>query len=188
VKGYSESGRDVYVEDGAYKAIWTAGDAALRDAMDLAYLTGQRPSDVLRMSETDIRERIVDGVTVLELQVRQAKTGTPLRITIEGELAQVVARIRERKRGHRVYNTRLIVNDRGSAVTLQLLQRRFVAARTAAGVTGVQFRDLRAKAGTDKADASGDARAAQRQLGHSSVVTTERYLRDRLGAKVTPTK
>jgi integrase len=41
-------------------------DVCLRDAMDLAYLTGQRPADVLRMAETDLR----DGV----LQVRQGKT------------------------------------------------------------------------------------------------------------------
>jgi integrase len=193
VKGFAEGGREVYVEDDVFAAIWTGGNAALRDAMDLAYLTGQRPSDVLRMSEMDIRERDADGAKVSELQIRQRKTGTPLRIAIEGELAKVIARIRERKRGHRVYNTRLVVNDSGSAETLQMLQRHFAAARTKAitqlpAAAHVQFRDLRAKAGTDKADSSGDPRAAQRQLGHSSVVTTERYLRDRLGAKVTPTK
>ncbi len=50
-----------------------------------------------------------------------------------------------------------------------------------------QFRDLRAKAGTDKADAS-DLGGAQQQLGHKSVKTTEIYLRARAGEKVTPTK
>ena len=43
-----------------------------------------------------------------------------------------------------------------------------------------QFRDLRSKAGTDKADAT-DMREAQRQLGHKSVKTTEIYLRARAG-------
>ena len=57
----------------------------------------------------------------------------------------------------------------------------------AAAVTCFQFRDLRAKAGTDKADAT-DLREAQQQLGHKSVKTTEIYLRARAGEKVTPTK
>jgi hypothetical protein len=49
------------------------------------------------------------------------------------------------------------------------------------------IRDLRAKAGTDKADAT-DMREAQQQLGHKSVKTTEIYPRARAGEKVTPTK
>ena len=57
----------------------------------------------------------------------------------------------------------------------------------AAAVKCFQFRDLRAKAGTDKADAT-DMREAQQQLGHKSVKTTEIYLRTRAGEKVTPTK
>ena len=90
IKGHKETGREVYVEDQDYKKLWEAASAPLRDAMDLAYLTGQRPSDVLRMSETEIR----DGVLVLT----QAKTKKKLRIAVTGELAQVIARIRSRKR------------------------------------------------------------------------------------------
>lgn len=51
-----------------------------------------------------------------------------------------------------------------------------------------QFRDLRAKAGTDKADSAKDIREAQAQLGHSSVITTEVYLREKRGSKATPTR
>jgi integrase len=50
-----------------------------------------------------------------------------------------------------------------------------------------QFRDMRAKAGTDMADDS-DLRGTQQQLGHKSVKTTEIYLRARAGEKITPTK
>lgn len=57
----------------------------------------------------------------------------------------------------------------------------------AAAAKCFQFRDLRAKAGTDKADAT-DLREAQQQLGHKSVKTTEIYLRARASEKVTPTK
>jgi integrase len=181
VKSAAEGGRKVYVEDGAYRAIWTAGDAALRDAMDIAYLTGQRPSDVLKLRETDIRDRV--------LHIEQGKTGLRVRIEISGELAEVLSRIKARKTGYVIHNTALVVNDHGRPVSLALLQRRWQRARAAAGLPAeLQFRDLRAKAGTDKAEASGDARQAQRQLGHTSVVTTERYLRERLGDRVTPTK
>ena len=61
------------------------------------------------------------------------------------------------------------------------------ASLIAAAVKCFQFRDLRAKAGTDKADPT-DMRKAQQPLGHKSVKTTEIYLRARAGEKVTPTK
>ena len=57
-----------------------------------------------------------------------------------------------------------------------------------AGLAGTQFRDLRAKAGTDKAQNTGDIRQAPKQLGHSTVVMTEHYVRRRHGEKVAPTK
>lgn len=67
---------------------------------------------------------------------------------------------------------------------------RFDAAREAAGVEkgDFQMRDLRAKAGTDKAQSSGDILQARDQLGHTTVVMTENYIRKRIGKKVTPTQ
>lgn len=179
IKGKT-AGRDVYVETDDYTAIWDAADATTRDAMDLAYLTGQRPADVLRMAETDIR----DGL----LHVRQGKTGHRVPIEVTGELAGVIERIKARKQGMKVYNTRLVVTAGGRSIGVHALSERFRKAREAAGIKGVQFRDLRAKAATDKADSSGDVRQAQRQLGHSSVTTTEGYIRARRGEKVTPTR
>src|SRR5690606_27790881 len=73
-----ESGRDVYVDDATYQTVWEAADEPLRDAMDLAYLTGQRPADTVNMTEHDIK----DG----HLHVRQGKTSTKLRIAVTGEL------------------------------------------------------------------------------------------------------
>nr|WP_232917205.1 hypothetical protein [Pseudomonas syringae] len=71
-----------------------------------------------------------------------------------------------------------------------MLRERFDAAREAAGVEKGEFqmRDLRAKAGTDKAESSGDILQAHDQLGHTTVVMTENYIRKRIGKKVTPTK
>lgn len=179
IKG-KKAGRDVYIEDDAYKAIRDKGDTTLQDAMDLAYLCGQRPADTLKMTEMDIR----DG----SLFVRQGKTQTPLRIEVTGELAEVIERIKVRKQAMPIYNTRLVVNKKGRTIGVHALSERFRKAREAAGIEGVQFRDLRAKAATDKADTSHDVRQAQKQMGHASVTTTELYIRRRRGEKVTPTR
>lgn len=180
IKGFKETGRDVYLEDVAYKAIIGAADVCVRDAMELAYLTGQRPSDVLAMTDMDVRDGVVN--------MRQGKTRLKLRIEVIGELEQVLERIRERKKRYKIHNTRLVVNEYGRPIGVNAMSRRWAKACKAAGVTGIQFRDLRAKAGTDKTESAGDIRQAQKQLGHSSVVMTEHYVRKRRGQKVTPTR
>ena len=82
IKGYTEEGRDVYVEDNIYDAIYLVASQPLKDALDLAYLTGQRPADVIAMSESNIQ----DGV----LLVQQGKTNAKLRISITGELKSLL--------------------------------------------------------------------------------------------------
>src|SRR5690242_13969836 len=182
IKGFREDGRDVYVEDDMYAAVYEQGGQPLRDAMDLGYLAGQRVADTLKMDERDVR----DGF----LHVAQGKTGAKRRIEVTGALAVLLARIGERKAGYKVHATRLVVAEDGQPLTYRMLQGAFYRAREAAGIEpkAFQFRDLRAKAGTDKADAVEDIRQAQHQLGHASVTMTEHYVRKRRGAKVTPTK
>lgn len=182
IKGFTETGREVYVEDDMFNAVWEKGGQPLRDAMDLGYLAGQRVADTLKMDERDVR----DGF----LHVAQGKTGAKRRIEIVGELATLLARIAARKTGLVVRSTRLVIGDNGRPLTYSMLQGAFYRAREAAGIEpkAFQFRDLRAKAGTDKADATGDIRQAQQQLGHTTVAMTEHYTRQRRGAKVTPTK
>lgn len=182
VKRNREDGRDVYVEDAVYRAVYAHADQPLRDALDLAYLTGQRPADVYAMDERDIGP---DG-----LRVRQGKTGAKLRMQVTGELAELLDRIRRRKSGMTLHSTRMVVCERGLAIGRDALRYRFDKARRLAGIEkgDFQFRDLRAKAGTDKADDSGDIRQAQAQLGHASVTMTEHYVRNRKGAKTTPTR
>jgi integrase len=188
IKGFSEAGRDIYIEDSVFEAVWQAADIALRDALDLAYLTGQRPADVIAMRETEIRE----GAII----VQQNKTNKKLRIEIIGELSTLIQRIEARKKTYRVHSLALICTETGRALTTLALRSRFEKAREAAAKThpelaeaikAFQFRDLRAKAGTDKADSNG-MREAQMQLGHNSAKMTEHYVRNRLGEKVTPTK
>lgn len=83
-----------------------------------------------------------------------------------------------------------MVNEWGLPLRAGTLRGRFNKAREAAGVpkAAFQFRDLRAKAGTDKTESAGDIRQAQKQLGHGSVTTTEKYVRRRRDDKAAPTR
>lgn len=188
VKGYKETGRDVYVEDNVFKALYDVASQPLRDALDLAYLTAQRPGDVCIMSETDISDNA--------LHVDQGKTGAKLSISIEGQLKQLIERIKERKKGHKVRTLRLVCSETGRPLSRKAIEERFKKARIKAitkypsleeQIKQYQFRDLRAKAATDKAE-SEDIRSAQMLAGHSSIKMTEHYVRNRKGQKVSPTR
>jgi len=171
IRGHRETGRDRYVSDTEYQAVWDAADDGVRDAMDLALLTGQRPADLLKMNRADIQ----DGA----LLVTQNKTGKKLRIAIVGELATVLERIATRL--NKASGAALIQDDRGERLTYFAMRTRFDKARKKAGVD-FQFRDLRAKAATD----TGDLGHAQKLLGHKTRGMTEHYTRARIGDKVAP--
>lgn len=184
IKGFKEEGRDTYIDDDVLKAVWDAAEVPLRDALDLAYLTGQRPADVLKLSRADIKEGA--------LWIEQNKTGKKLRIAIEGELADVIQRISSRK----VMSLKLVNTRQGYPMTAVTLRSAFDRARDAAKLTypalankiaEFQFRDLRAKAGTDKEESSG-INAAQDQLGHTTQQMTAHYVRQRRGKLVKPTR
>ncbi len=182
VKMHSEKSRDVYVEDDLYQKLWEIADPPLRDALDLAYLTGQRPADVVGITDHDIR----DGV----LYIQQGKTTEKLRIQISPDLQQLIDRIRARRNQYKIVTTYLITNRWGKPVTTRAVSEWLRQARIKAKIGDAEFqvRDLRAKAGTDKADTAKDPREAQKQLGHKRLATTEIYLRNRRGQKVSPTR
>lgn len=200
VKGFTETGRTIYVESDILAIVYSHASQPLKDAMDLAYMTAQRPADVLKMSETDHR----DG----SLRVRQGKTDKALRVsTIDAagepnELGQLLARLAKdkaqrlasAKASRKVKDLAIVCGANGMRMTASALDNAFDRAREKAAtaqpdladaIRAFQFRDLRAKAGTDKADSS-SLMEAQRQLGHASVKMTEHYVR--LGTKVTPTR
>jgi integrase len=141
--------------------------------MDPAYLTGQRPGDVIRLNRADIRDAA--------LWFTQRKTGKKLRITIEGELAALIDRIPARPRKATGFS--IIHDENGQPLTYTALWSRFDAAREAAGVS-FQFRDIRAKAATDTENLA----HAQKLLGHKTRAMTEHYTRNRKGEKINPLK
>ena len=163
--------RDRYVTDAELRTVYGVADEPLRDFLDLAYLTGQRPGDVLRMTRASVQ----DGA----LWVRQAKTGARVRILIVGPLEAVMARVLARR--HPVQALHLILDERGQGMRLDALRKRFLAACARAGVR-FQLRDIRAKTASDAASSA----HAQGLLGHLQRSTTDGYIRDRAGGIVEP--
>lgn len=182
VKGHREVGRDVYIEDHVYSAVRSASIDWLQDLLDLAYLVGQRPADSLKVSRDDVKESAV--------WVQQNKTGAKLRVAIEGQLETVINRIMARNAAEKVTSLRLIPKSYNQFRGAFDKARELAAEQhpsLAAAIRQFQFRDLRAKAGTDKEELHG-MEAAQNQLGHSSPSMTKHYVRHRKGKLVTPTR
>jgi integrase len=178
IMGHALKKRHVYVTDEVFDAVRAAASEPLRDALDFAYLTGQRPGDALRARMDDI----VDGA----LMVAQGKTGARLRIAVTGQLAELIARIQVRKAAHKTVHGQILMARDGKPMSKQILKDHFAAAKEAAAAARPElagaikefwFYDLRAKAADDKSTELGE-QAASDLLGHDSVKTTRKhYLR-----------
>ena len=187
ITGHATGSRDVYITDAVYQAVWECATQPIKDAMDLAYLTGQRPADLLKMSELDIQDN--------SLPIKQQKTGARVRIRIQGELDALIKRIKARKKGHKIWVTALLVQMNGKPMTPMTLRNGFVSARDQAAerhpdlaeaIKAFWFYDLRAKAADDVAEISGED-AAKKLLGHTDGRTTARHYLRR-GKLVDPTR
>lgn len=195
IHGYTEDGRDTAPDVELVGRVLVEADQPLAFAMRLADIIGQRPADVLRVSETHIVGAIPGGI----LQVQQGKTKTKLRIVIEGALAELLLEIRGYKREIAreraaarkpvVHTLKLLVREDGQALTAGMLRSRFDDARLRAGVQKdlFQFRDFRAKVATEVDEAAG-TRAAQALLGHTTEAMTANYIRHKVGRKVNSPK
>ncbi len=186
VRKNKETPRDFYADDQVWSAVYSQASEELRDAMDLNYLTGQRPADVLKMRLSDIK----DGA----LEVTQNKTKKKLRILIEDELASTLDRIKSRNR--KVSSLFLIATQSGTALNQSTLRIRFDNARNIAEkralelgdtnlalkIRAFQFRDIRPKAASEIS-----LEHASKLLGHTDQEITSKVYR-RVGEVVKPTK
>lgn len=191
VRKNKEKPRDFYADDVIWAAVYAQACDELMDAMDINYLTGQRPADVLKMMLTDIK----DGA----LEVKQNKTKKKLRIMLEqngvrSQLGRVIDRIRARER--RIASLFLIATPSGTALNKWTLRTRFDDARDAAAkaateagnltlaksIKAFQFRDIRPKAASEIT-----LEHASKLLGHTEHEITEKVYR-RVGEVVQPTR
>jgi integrase len=181
VRRNTETRRKVYVEHGTFFRLCRCADPVARDVLRLAYLTGQRPADVMELDIGQIR-----GDTI---HVAQNKTDATLDIVLSPRLKVVVRSCMRRRQRTKAKSMHLFVNEKGEPFTYSAMDNRFDDIRRRAGVSTheVQLRDLRAKAGTDVKVARG-LEGAQQLLGHKNVKTTEIYVRSRKGDRVKPTR
>lgn len=163
--------RGRYVTDAEFDHVYSRAPWLLQDAMDLALLTGQRPSDLFRATRQDIR----DGV----LWIEQGKTGAKVGIKVQGAIASAIERAQKRSR--RIQSVYLIADAKGQPLNVKRLNGLFVKAR---GEADWQFRDLRAKAASD----SPNLKKAQLLLGHATEATTAGVYRRTKGHVVAPLK
>ncbi|HDR1239040.1 tyrosine-type recombinase/integrase [Pasteurella multocida] len=171
VKKYKVQYRDIYVEDYILDKIYECASDDMKDIIDVAYLLGQRPIDVVKIHST----HIYDGL----LHITQQKTGKKIRFEVIGRLSEIIKRrITEEKQW-------LFVNKWGRKLERRSLTDYFKETRKAAmekypeladEIAVVQMRDLRAKTATD-ISLKVDDELARKQLGHSSSKTTQIYIR-----------
>ena len=193
VRRNKETPRDFYADSAVWDAVYAQAAQELKDAMQLAYLTGQRPADVLKISINDLSGDF--------LMVGQGKTQKRLRISLlfEGmdtKLSIFIKDLMERRMLSGVRNSRLITNTGGLRMSAQMLRNRWDEARLkavkqaiadnnpelTANIRQFQFRDIRPKAASEIG-----LDHASRLLGHSKEDITRKVYR-RIGEVVRPTK
>lgn len=192
VKKNKETPRDYYAKDIVWDAVYRQAVPELKDAMDLAYLTGQRPADVISLRKTD-----VEGDWLL---VKQGKTAHKVRVIMrqdgaDNSLGTLLKQIASRN--EHFVSPYLILSARGRRVTQHMLRDRWEAAREAAQKSAIeagdpelgamirefQFKDIRPKAATE----INDLKEASRLLGHTEEEIT-RAVYVRRGAIAKPAK
>lgn len=166
VKRLAERKRERYITDAEWRAIFDKAGARLQVIMRVAYLTGQRIDDVLKIRRTQIG---ADGI-----EFKQKKTGAKLLVRWSPDLRAAVA---DALALHGpVQALTLFLGRTGKAPDYRSVLLQWHTAADAAGVVDALPNDQRAKAATDTKRQGKDATAL---LGHTSPAMTERYLRDR---------
>lgn len=193
VRRNKEKPRDYYAGEIVWNAVYSEAAQELKDAMDLAYLTGQRPADVLKIAATDLNNGfllISQGKTEKRLRLRLEDAG------IQSGLSTFIDDLLERRALNGVKTSTLITNSSGLRMSQQMLRNRWDDARESAAVKAAtdgdlalatsirqfQFKDIRPKAASEI-----ELVHASRLLGHSSEEITKKVYR-RVGEIVNPTK
>lgn len=161
-----EHERERYITDAEFAAIYDAAPPVVQIFMSIAYLTGQRISDVLKIKHADL---VDDGIGF-----RQQKTGARLIVKWSPELREAVQRAKSLRQ---VMGFWLICKRNGKPYSYKGMRDAFERARAVAKVLDVTPHDVRAKSATD---AKKQGLNPTLLLGHTTQARTDRYIRQRL--------
>lgn len=180
-----ESPRDRYVTHEEYRAVYDAGNRAVRLAMELVYRTLQRPEvDVLAWTPANVKTK--DGAKVLRFN--QSKTGTLIDIALVGELGALVAEaigtVPQLRQPilHRLDGDAYTYD--GISAMLKQAQDKVRAAQKKTGgpladMPSFGLRDLKGKGATDMWQDGVAIELIQLLCGHKDKATTEKYIKAR---------
>ena len=165
--------RDRYITDAELAAIREKASPVLQVAIDLAYLTGLRVSDLLAARW----DQFGDGY------VENAKTGFRQRFVLTEDLRAVLSAARSLQ--VRIASLYVLSGRGGQPLNRHTVGTWWRAACKVVGVKNAHWHDIRAKAGTD---AEADGADPQKLLGHTSAQTTRTYLRGKRIVTVDPVR
>jgi integrase len=167
----------------------TRSGATICALVDLAYLTGQRISDLLALEwkkdprRPDTSYIDVDGINFAPGKI-EASTGQRVLIEWTPRLREVVERLKAMKRR----NIRTVIcTQEGQPYTYWGASTAWRRAVARSGVLNAHFHDLRAKALTDKEQREGMP-AARRMGAHSTETQTADYVRHKTAQKTAATR
>ena len=196
VKRNPSKGRRKYVEANEYLSIYKHADNDVKDLMDLCLYTGQRISDVLKMTFKDIIRNldsksvmlynnqyasdVINIPTVDLLKIKTNKTDEKVNVILEGPLKETIDRITNKHKSYKIDSIFLLCDKNGQPWVYRTIYQRYEKARRLAGFTSyeIQVRDLRSKNACDSTLADANVR-----LAHTNIAMTERY-RDKVKGKV----
>lgn len=149
--------------------------------IDMAYLTGQRIGDLLTMEWSDVKQ---NGI-LFEPSKVAGSTGVKILIEWTPKLRQVVERLKVLKRAD--ITRWMFTTQTAQQFTYSGASTAWKRAVARAGVKGVHFHDLKAKALTDVDDLRG-MNDAQKMGGHSTQTQTADYVRHKKAKKTGATR
>lgn len=193
VPGVGQYVENDLIDEAVWNAVYCEAVQELKDAMDLAYLTGQRPADVLKIAATDLNNGFLligQGKTEKRLRIRLEEAG------VQSVLGAFIDDLKERRAINGIKTSTLITSASGLRMSQQMLRNRWDDAREKAAIKAAadgdpalagsirqfQFKDIRPKAASEI-----ELTHASRLLGHSSEEMTKKVYR-RVGEIVNPTK
>jgi len=164
VSKMKEAGRDRYINDAEYSAIYQAAPESCRVAMEISYLCMARIGDVMKLTMRDVLE---EG-----LFIEQGKTGKKQIKLWSERLRQAIADARKLPRKTGMTTIFLISKPDGSKYSARAIQSQYKAATIEAKVIGVTFHDLKARG---ISDFEGTLSEKQDAAGHTTAAQTAKY-------------
>lgn len=171
--------RTRYLSDDEYRKVYEHARPVMRCIMTLAYITGQRQIDILKIRLSDLTD---EGIFIMAQKTAKTTAKKQL-FTWTDDLRAAVDEAKAIKRNIR--GLTLFCSRRGSQYKGHMISQWWRDACKAAGVEGTQFRDLRSKAGTD---AVAQGKDHQQLLGHASKSMSDRYVKLATVDRVEPLK